>query len=161
MRPHAALIPKQCGVRVTFPALLLSFLLAACAPIPYLFLQYGTELKRIDPAKVAADNPLGANENIKMTTLGQGQGVSHHIVQIRYRESPHLHKAHDGTVMMISGHGYLILGDKRIELSTGDIVYVPRGTVHYYVNTGFEPTIAFVVFSPPFDGKDVIPVNKP
>jgi mannose-6-phosphate isomerase-like protein (cupin superfamily) len=161
MRPHAPLFLKRCCARGAFPALLLSFLLAGCAPVPYLFLQYGTELKRIDPAKVAADNPLGPNENIKMTTLGQGPGVSHHIVQIRNRESPHFHRAHDGTVMMISGHGYLILGDKRIELSTGDIVYVPRGTVHYYVNTGLEPTIAFVVFSPPFDGKDVVPVNKP
>jgi len=158
MRFQAPLITKQCRARVAFPALLLLFLLAGCAPIPYLFLQYGTELKRIDPAKVAADNPLGPNENIKMTTLGQGPSVSHHILQIRDRESPHLHRAHDGTVMMISGHGYLILGDKRIELSAGDIVYVPRGTVHYYVNTGFEPTIAFVVFSPPFDGKDTVPV---
>lgn len=139
----------------------LSFGFFACAPIPYLFLQYGTELKEIDPAKVAADNPLGPNENIKITTLGQGQGVSHHIIQIRDREAPHLHRAHDGTVMMISGRGYLMLSDKRIELSAGDIVYIPRGAVHYYVNNGLEPTIAFVVFSPPFDGQDNVPVNKP
>jgi mannose-6-phosphate isomerase-like protein (cupin superfamily) len=161
MRLNALLIPKECRVNFNIPALLISFLLSACAPIPYLFLQYGMELKQIDPAKVAADNPLGANENIKMTTLGQGQGVSHHIVQIRHRESPHLHKAHDATVVMINGHGYLIMSDKRIELSAGDIVYIPRGAVHHYVNSGFEPGIAFVVFSPPFDGKDVVPVNKP
>ena len=142
-------------------ALLASLLLCACAPIPYLFLQYGRDLKQIDPAKVAADNPLGVNENIKMTTLGQGESVSHHVVQIRDRESPHFHRTHDGTVIMISGHGYLIMSDRRIELSAGDIVYVPRGAVHYYVNTGFEPAIAFVVFSPPFDNKDVVPVKKP
>jgi mannose-6-phosphate isomerase-like protein (cupin superfamily) len=135
--------------------------LSACAPVPYLFLQYGTELKQIDPLKVAAENPLGPNENIKITTLGQGQSVSHHIIQIRDREAPHAHKAHDGTVMVISGRGYLMLSDKRIELSAGDIVYIPRGAVHYYVNIGVDPTVAFVVFSPPFDGKDNIPVNKP
>ena len=144
---------------VNIPALLASLSFAACAPLPYVFLQYGTELKQINPAKVVAENPLGPNENIKMTNLGQGQGVSHHIVQIRDRESPHLHKAHDGTVTMISGHGYLIMNNRRIELAAGDIVYVPRGAVHYYVNSGFEPTIAFVVFSPPFDGKDVIPAK--
>jgi mannose-6-phosphate isomerase-like protein (cupin superfamily) len=142
-------------------ALLFGFLFPACAPLPYLFLQYGTELRQINPAKVAADNPLGPNESIKMTTVGQGQGVSHHIVQIRDRESPHLHKAHDGTVVMISGRGYLMMSDKRIDLSAGDIVYIPRGAVHFYVNTGIEPTIAFVVFSPPFDGKDNIPVKIP
>lgn len=146
--------------KVNIPALLTSYLLAGCAPIPYLFLQYGTELKQIDPAKVVADNPLGPNENIKMTNLGQGQGVSHHIVQIRDRESPHLHSTHDGTVTMISGRGYLMMNDKRIGLTAGDIVYVPRGVVHYYVNTGFEPSVAFVVFSPPFDGKDVVPVKR-
>jgi mannose-6-phosphate isomerase-like protein (cupin superfamily) len=142
-------------------ALLFGFLFSACAPLPYLFLQYGTELRQINPAKVAADNPLGPNESIKMTTVGQGQGVSHHIVQIRDRESPHLHKAHDGTVVMISGRGYLMMSDKRIDLSAGDIVYIPRGAAHFYVNTGIEPTIAFVVFSPPFDGKDNIPVKIP
>ena len=145
--------------KINLPVLLIAFLLAGCAPIPYLFLQYGTELKQIDPAKVAAADPLGPNENIKITNLGQGQGVSHHIVQVRNREAPHLHRAHDGTVVMISGQGYLMMSDKRIELSAGDIVYIPRGAVHYYVNTGFEPAIAFVVFSPPFDGKDTVPVK--
>ncbi|HYY23993.1 MAG TPA: cupin domain-containing protein [Candidatus Udaeobacter sp.] len=148
-------------IKFNVPALLFGFLFSACAPIPYLFLQYGTELKQINPAKVAADNPLGPNENIKMTTVGQGQGVSHHIVQIRDRESPHMHRAHDGTVVMISGRGFLMMGDKRIDLSAGDIVYIPRGAAHFYVNTGIEPTIAFVVFSPPFDGKDNVPVKIP
>ena len=137
------------------------FFLSACAPIPYLFLQYGTELKQMDLAKVVADNPLGPTENIKITTLGQGQGASHHLVQVRDRESPHVHKTHDGTVMMISGRGYLMMDNKRIELAAGDIVYIPRGAVHYYVNTARAPSVAFVVFSPPFDGKDYVPVKIP
>ena len=92
------------------------FLLSACAPVPYLFLQYGTELKQMDLAKVVADNPLGPTENIKITTLGQGQGASHHLVQVRDRESPHVHKTHDGTVMMISGRGYLMSEETQVEL---------------------------------------------
>ena len=72
-----------------------------------------------------------------------------------------MHKTHDGTVVMISGRGYLMMSDKQIELSAGDIVYIPRGAAHFYVNTGVEPTIAFVVFSPPFDGKDTISVKVP
>jgi mannose-6-phosphate isomerase-like protein (cupin superfamily) len=50
---------------------------------------------------------------------------------------------------------------RRIDLSVGDIVYIPRGAVHYFVNTASEPTDAFVVFSPPFDGKDTAPAEKP
>jgi mannose-6-phosphate isomerase-like protein (cupin superfamily) len=137
------------------------FFFLACAPAPQIFLQYGTEFKQADFEKVLAENPLGASESIKITTLGQGQGVSHHVVQVRDREKPHMHKFHDGTVMMVKGRGYLMMDNRRIDLSAGDIVYIPRGAVHYFVNTAGEPAVAFVIFSPPFDGKDTVPVAKP
>lgn len=124
-------------------------------------LQYGTEFKQAEVDKVLAENPLGAGENIKITTLGKGEGVSHHLVQVRDREEPHIHKIHDGTVVMMKGRGYLMLENRRIDLSTGDIVYIPRGAVHYFVNTATEPAVAFVVFSPPFDGKDTLPAGRP
>ena len=133
----------------------------SCAPAPRVFLPYGTEFKQAEIAQVLAENPLGASENIKMTTLGQGQGASHHLVQVRDREKPHVHKLHDGTVVVVKGQGYLMMENRRIDLSASDIVYIPRGAIHYFVNTASEPTVAFVVFSPPFDGKDTVPVEKP
>jgi mannose-6-phosphate isomerase-like protein (cupin superfamily) len=101
--------------------------LFACAPAPRISLQYGTELKQAEIEKVLADNPLGAGESIKITTLGQGQGVSHHLVQVRDREKPHIHKMHDGTVVMVKGRGYIMMDNRRIDLSSADIVYIPRG----------------------------------
>ena len=80
-------------------------------------------------------------------------------MQIRDREVPHLHKLHDATVTMLKGQGYLILEKRRIELTAGDVVYIPRGAVHYFVNTASEPTVAFAIYSPPFDGKDIVPVK--
>ena len=137
--------------------------LLGCAPFhtPYVFLQYGNELRQADLARVLSDNPLGPNENVKLITLGQGQGASHHVVQIRDRESPHSHKAHDGTVMMVRGRGYLMMDKLRITLAAGDIVHIPRGVPHYFVNTDLEPSVAFVVFAPPFDGKDNVPATMP
>src|SRR5262245_56983994 len=132
-----------------------------CAPAPRVFLQYGTQFKQDEFEKVLAENPLASSETIKLTTIGQGQSVSHHVVPIRGREKPHLHKDHYGTVVMIKGRGYLMMENRRIDLSVGDIVYIPRGVVHYFVNIASEPTVAFVVFSPPFDGKDTVPVEKP
>jgi mannose-6-phosphate isomerase-like protein (cupin superfamily) len=146
--------------RCVLAGFILSFFFA-CAPAPRISLQYGTELKQAEIEKVLAENPLGASENIKITTLGQGQGVSHHVVQVREREKPHMHKMHDGTVVMVKGRGYLMMDNRRIDLSAGDIVYIPRGAVHYFVNTAGEPAVAFVVFSPPFDGKDTVPIEKP
>jgi mannose-6-phosphate isomerase-like protein (cupin superfamily) len=135
-------------------------LVFSCAPAPRVSLQYGTEFKQAEIAKVLTENPLGADENIKITTLGQGQGVSHHLVQVRDREKPHVHKLHDGTVVIVKGEGYLMMENRRIDLSTSDIVYIPRGAVHYFVNTASEPTVAFVVFSPPFDGKDTVSTDS-
>jgi mannose-6-phosphate isomerase-like protein (cupin superfamily) len=137
--------------------------LLGCTPglSPYLFLQYGKELRPVDLAKVIAENPLGPNENIKLTTLGQSQSASHHVVQIRERESPHLHKAHDATVMVVRGRGYLVMDTRRINLTAGDITHIPRGVPHYYVNTDLEPSVAFIVFAPPFDGKDNVPAKMP
>jgi quercetin dioxygenase-like cupin family protein len=141
-------------------ALLALPLVFGCSSAPQIALQYGKEFKQTEIEKVLVENPLGPSENIKITTLGQGPGVSHHLVQIRDREKPHMHKLHDGTVLMVKGRGYLILENRRIDLSAGDIVYIPRGAVHYFVNTASAPSVAFVVFSPPFDGKDIVPVAK-
>lgn len=96
-----------------------------------------------------------------MTTLGKGEGVSHHVVQVRNREMPHIHKDHDLTIVVLKGAGYLILDGRPIDLVAGDIVFIPRAIPHYFVNTFREPTYGLAVFSPPFDGKDTIPIGKP
>lgn len=54
-----------------------------------------------------------------------------------------------------------MLGESRTDLAPDDVVFIPRAVVHYFVNTDSEPAVAFVVLSPPFDGKDTIPVGKP
>ena len=136
-------------------------LLIGCAPVPRFYWDHGKEFKQADLEKILAENPLGPDENIKVTNLGQGQGASHHVVQVRDREPPHIHKIHDATVMLMRGRGYLIIEKRRIELSTGDTVFIPRAAPHYFVNTHRGPSVALVIFSPPFDGKDTIPVTSP
>ena len=139
----------------------LCFLLAACAPLPRFYLQYGNDFKQADLEKMLAENPLAPGENIKVINLGQGPAASHHVVQIRDRETPHLHKAHDATVMMLKGQGFLMLEQRRVDLAAGDVVYIPRGAVHYFTNTAREPTVAFATYTPAFDGKDIVPVKTP
>ncbi len=62
--------------------------LLACAAAPRLHLQHKGELQQADVEKIVAENPLVANDNIKVTTVGQGESVSHHVVQVRDREAP-------------------------------------------------------------------------
>lgn len=133
----------------------------ACVSGPHLYLQYGNEYQEVNLDKILADNPLSADENIKVLNLGRSQSASQHVVQIRDREVPHLHKLHDATVTMMRGQGYLILGQKRIDLKTGDVIHIPRGVPHYYVNTASNPTVALAVYAPAYDGKDTHPVSFP
>ena len=134
---------------------------SACVEGPHFYLQYGNDYQEVNLDKILADNPLPAGENIKVVNLGHLQGASQHVVQIRDREVPHVSKLHDATVTMMRGQGYLILGQKRIELKTGDVIHIPRGGPHYYVNTASEPMVAFLVYAPAFDGKDIHPVGLP
>jgi quercetin dioxygenase-like cupin family protein len=133
----------------------------ACVSGPNIYLQYGNEYQELKLDKILADNPLAPGENIKVANLGRSQSASQHVVQIRNREIPHVHKVHDATVTMLRGEGYLILGKKRINLKAGDVVHIPRGVPHYFVNTASQPTVALAVYSPAFDGKDTHPANLP
>ena len=57
--------------------------------------------------------------------------------------------------------GYLVLDKQRVNLKAGDVIHIPRGIAHQYVNTTGEPTVALAVYAPAFDGKDTHPVNLP
>ena len=139
-----------------FIVILLAF---GCVSGPHLYLQYGSEYQEINLDKMLEENPLPPGENIKVVNLGRSQSASQHLVQIRDREAPHVHKLHDATVTVMRGQGYLILGQKHIDLKAGDIIHIPRGVPHYYVNTASDPTVALAVYAPAFDGKDTHPVN--
>jgi quercetin dioxygenase-like cupin family protein len=150
--------PKTINIR-----LLLSFIffnILACAPSPHFYLENGGQLTHAHLDEVLAEKPLSTDQNIRVVTLGKGKEMSHHLVQIRDREVPHVHKTHDLTVVMLKGKGYLMLEQKRIDLIRGDILFIPRGLVHYFINTFSEPSVGLAVFSPVFDGKDSIPVGK-
>ena len=144
--------------RLLFPIFIA---LASCEPAHEFYLRYGNQLTESELARVLKENPLGPQDNIKITTLGQGSTVSHHVVQIRDREAPHVHKNHDLTVVVLRGKGPIVIDQEQRFLGVGDVVFIPRDTVHYFTNASPDPAVALVVFSPPFDGKDTVPVNTP
>ena len=139
----------------------LFLVLLSCAPAPRFYLQYGNRLSERDLDSLLAANALAAGENFKVVTLGQTREVSHHVVQIRDREAPHIHKDHDVKVVILRRQGYLMWEKERMDLFAGDILFIPRGAAHYFINTHSGPTVALAIYSPPFDGKDTIPVEQP
>jgi quercetin dioxygenase-like cupin family protein len=103
---------------------------------------------------IVRDNPLGPEENINGVLLLKQPDVSHFLVQIRNREQPHIHQTHDATIVMLRGRGRLVVKDQIMIAREGDVLFIPRGTPHYYVNDGPAPTVVLAIFTPAYDGKD-------
>src|SRR4029079_450602 len=99
-----------------------------------------------------------SEQNITVTELQRSENSSVSVVQVRDREAPHVHTRYDLTVVVASGEGTLWLNGLPIKMQRGDAVFIPKGTPHYFVNEGSDPSVAIVVFSPPFTGRDQAPV---
>ncbi|TWT42176.1 Cupin domain protein [Phycisphaerae bacterium RAS1] len=104
-------------------------------------------------APVADDQPLRAE-----TLVSTGE-FSAHLLQFRTSEPRHIHRTHDLTFMVHDGSGEIFITDRRFLLAPGSVCHIPRGVPHYCVNLGQTPLVAVLVFTPPFDGQDRIPVE--
>ena len=99
-------------------------------------------------------------ENIQLETLAQNELSSHHLVVIRDREPLHYHATHDAWALVIKGKGEFFLGDKWTRFHPGVSFFIPRGVHHQAVSSGKEPLAAFAIFTPPYDGRDMVPVRE-
>jgi mannose-6-phosphate isomerase-like protein (cupin superfamily) len=123
--------------------------------VPNQYVAAGTGLESI-----LAAHPLASGQNISAVALGRTESCSYHLVQIRDREQPHVHATHDLVVTVLQGTGRLYVRGEPHPMKAGDVAVVPHATPHYFVNTGSKPAAAFVVFAPPYNGKDQVPVEK-
>ena len=60
----------------------------------------------------------------------------------------HKHLYNDELIFIQKGEGILILDDKSIQVKTGDVAFVPRGTWHGLDNTGKENLTMIFQYSP-------------
>ena len=84
--------------------------------------------------------------------------ISVSLIRLKDAEKPHIHQPHDLGVVMLAGGGVLHLGDRAIPVKPGDVMEIPRGTVHWAENTDPAGSEVYALFSPPYDGLDNIPV---
>lgn len=104
--------------------------------------------------------PLAPDQDFRVALLGRSEHTSHHVGAIRSAEPPHRHDRHDLLVLLVRGHGTQRVGDETRPVGEGSVLFVPRGVVHAFSNTGPEPAIAYLVYSPPFDGADRVLVEQ-
>jgi len=80
------------------------------------------------------------------------------LIRLAGTEQPHIHKDHDLVVVLLAGSARLHLGERIIDVRPGDVMEIPRGTVHWAENTGADASEVYAIFSPPYDGRDNLPV---
>ncbi|MDH3309824.1 MAG: cupin domain-containing protein [Gammaproteobacteria bacterium] len=115
---------------------------------------------RMNLEKLLDENKSPVGENIKALTIVRSERSSSLLVQVRDREPLHLHADSDITVFLLRGEGDIWLGKHSIAVKTGDIMHIPRGVVHAYINRGADPAVAFVVYSPAPGPRDRVLVEE-
>lgn len=59
-----------------------------------------------------------------------------------------VHEDNDQLLTFVSGAGSAIVAGESREVAQGDLVAVPAGTVHNFVNTGPNPLVLYTVYGP-------------
>jgi mannose-6-phosphate isomerase-like protein (cupin superfamily) len=60
-----------------------------------------------------------------------------------------VHEENDQLLVFIDGQGEAVLEGKRSPVTPNDLVLVPAGTRHNFINTGNEPLRLVTVYAPP------------
>jgi mannose-6-phosphate isomerase-like protein (cupin superfamily) len=131
---------------------------ATTAANPKLALRYDKGLEINDLSSLMRRAGPGP---VVILDLGRTAWVSEHLAVVREGEVPHYHRFHDLTVSVLRGEGVMDVEGRRFAVTAGDVVHINRGVRHYFRNTGKEPAASFVVFSPPFDGRDTVTAEVP
>jgi quercetin dioxygenase-like cupin family protein len=63
----------------------------------------------------------------------------------------HVHHASDEAFYVLDGELEVLEGDQRRTLSTGELAFIPAGTVHTFANRGPAATRILVVMTPEID----------
>lgn len=64
-------------------------------------------------------------------------------------EEAESHEDSEQVLMVIEGEVLAEIGDDHRTLRSGDVVMIPPGTRHRFVNRGRKPAVTFNVYSPP------------
>lgn len=125
------------------------FLLSSFVLLPALSLKAQGNHSSLDTIKAPA-----SYENIYSRPIGSDSLASSFVIFIKKEVKAHKHVTHTEHVYILEGEGEMILGDKKIKVKKGDIVFIPKGTVHSLKVTSSKPCKVLSVQSPMFDGKD-------
>lgn len=94
------------------------------------------------------------SDNIYNKSLFGDSLANSFVIVIKKEVRLHKHLQHSEHVVVLEGAGQMQLGDKHLEIKKGDVVFIPKNTIHAVKSTGKVPLKVLSVQSPNFDGKD-------
>lgn len=110
---------------------------------------------KIGSVRSVIENVKLQNPNIPIRLFSQGRKLTVNVVTPTAPLKAHYHATHEEVVYVIQGHGKMTLGGKTQDVKTGDIIFIPRKTLHSFTPEGNDCQV-LSVFGPAFDGKDRI-----
>lgn len=99
-------------------------------------------------------------ENIYNMPLFSDSLSSSFCILIKKEVKPHKHLQHSEHVIVSEGSGIMKLGENSFPIRKGDVIFIPRNTVHSVKTTGSKPLKVISVQAPLFDGKDRIMIEE-
>ena len=94
----------------------------------------------------------GPGDEVTFLVTGQETGGAVFMAEVSVPPAggppPHLHNREDESFYIREGTLAIRVGDRTVQASPGDFVYIPRGTVHCFKNIGSGHAKLLVTFTP-------------
>jgi mannose-6-phosphate isomerase-like protein (cupin superfamily) len=111
----------------------------------------------INGVKVINIDSVGLNsktENIYNKTVFGDSLASSFCIVIKKEVKAHKHLSHSEHVIVMEGEGIMKMDNITFSIKKGDIVFIPKNTIHSVKTTSKTPLKVISIQAPIFDGKD-------
>ena len=98
-------------------------------------------------------------ENINVKKISSNPSSSTFAIWIKKKVKVHKHINHTENILIQSGFGQFQLNDSIHNVSTGDLIVVPKNTWHGVIIDSKEPMMVISIQSPEFFGNDRVYKN--
>jgi quercetin dioxygenase-like cupin family protein len=97
-------------------------------------------------------DPTSQNDPVKRMFICDGESISANIATSSGDESKlHTQPDHDEIVVVIDGEAEFRIGEEIRKVGPGDLMFIPRNTLHGRVRTLSESMSALSIYAPYFD----------
>lgn len=94
------------------------------------------------------------NTSLTNKTLFNDSLASSFCIIIKSEVKAHKHLKHTEHVIVQEGEGVMKLNDKEFTIKEGDVIFIPKNTVHSVIVKGKKPLKVLSIQSPNFNGDD-------